>query len=104
MRNKLIAATAGIAAALAVAGTAHADLATRLHEGMQTVGQDVLAGTYHTAGPGSDDYGVCFITWLPYKGAKSTEATAIESYTGESYVRLKDGDVIDVLGCSWTHE
>ncbi|WP_227983158.1 hypothetical protein [Nocardia spumae] len=67
-------------------------------------GTDVLPVTYYTAGPTEDDFGYCFITWLPYKGAKSSEATDMESYSGPSYVRLSDGDVIKVEGCNWTLE
>ncbi|MEV6098976.1 hypothetical protein [Nocardia sp. NPDC051981] len=109
MRHNLIStlATAALAATctvLATIGTAHADPATRLHEGMQVVGQDVAPGTYSTPGPREQDYGYCFITWLPYKGAKDSEATDIQSYSGASYVRLKAGDVITVEGCAWTLE
>ncbi|GAB4587620.1 hypothetical protein [Nocardia sp. IFM 10818] len=88
--------------ALTATGIAHADPATKLREGMQVVGEDVAPGTYYTPGPREKDYGACFIEWLPYKGAKSSELLDIESYTGASYVRLNAGDVIDVTGCSWT--
>ncbi|MFI5539061.1 hypothetical protein ACIA5H_22010 [Nocardia sp. NPDC051900] len=91
-------------AALAATGIADAEPAARLHEGMQVVGQDVQAGVYHTPGPRRDDYGACFIEWLPYKGARSSELIDIQSYTGASYVQLHDGDVINVTGCVWTHE
>ncbi|MGX1810360.1 hypothetical protein ACWIGI_31990 [Nocardia sp. NPDC055321] len=105
MHRKLITAlTAATLATLTAAGVAGAAPASTLHEGMQIVGQDVQPGTYSTAGPTDDDYGVCFITWLPYKGAKTSELIDIESYTGASYVRLNDGDVIEVNGCTWTHE
>ncbi|WP_063065091.1 hypothetical protein [Nocardia violaceofusca] len=92
------------AALTVAAATASAAPATTLHEGMQVVGTDVEEGTYYTSGPGADDYGYCFITWLPYKGAKSSEATDMESYSGASYVQLRAGDVINVEGCTWTHE
>ncbi|WP_405135729.1 hypothetical protein [Nocardia sp. NBC_01388] len=97
----LIATTLG---ALTATGIADAAPTARLREGMQVVGQDVQSGTYNTAGPRSQDYGYCFITWLPYKGAKSSEAIDMESYSGASYVQLKDGDVVNVEGCVWTHE
>ncbi|MFE2997337.1 hypothetical protein ACFXG4_20270 [Nocardia sp. NPDC059246] len=109
MRHNFIATLAATAIAatctvLATTGTANADPATRLHEGMQVVGQDVAPGTYSTPGPRDQDYGACFITWLPYKGAKDSEATDIQAYSGASYVRLKAGDVITVQGCAWTLE
>ncbi|MFJ4657947.1 hypothetical protein ACIP5Y_42330 [Nocardia sp. NPDC088792] len=105
MHRTLITALAGAALALVVAtGTATAQPANRLHEGMQVVGQDVQAGTYSTSGPRSSDYGVCYIFWLPYKGAKTSDATDAEVYTGTSYVQLKAGDVITVTGCTWTLE
>ncbi|WP_216911114.1 hypothetical protein [Nocardia noduli] len=85
-------------------GIAQAEPASRLREGMQVVGQDVVSGTYSTSGPRADDYGACFIEWLPYKGARSSELIDIQSYTGASYVRLHDGDVINVTGCVWIHE
>ncbi|PPJ29330.1 hypothetical protein [Nocardia nova] len=92
------------AAVTVAAATASAAPAATLHEGMQVVGTDVLEGTYHTSGPRADDYGYCFITWLPYKGAKSSEATDMESYSGASYVQLQAGDVINIEGCTWIHE
>lgn len=93
-----------IAATIASAGAASAAPSSSLHEGQQVVGTDVLAGTYYTAGPTEADYGYCFITWLPYKAVKSSEAADMESYSGPSYVRLSDGDVIRVEGCNWTLE
>ncbi|GAB3204537.1 hypothetical protein [Nocardia tengchongensis] len=92
------------ATGVSLAGTAQAAPAAKLREGMQVVGQDVQPGTYTTSGPREKDYGVCFIEWLPYKGAKSSEATDVEAYTGTSYVRLNAGDVINVEGCVWTLE
>ncbi|WP_067704545.1 hypothetical protein [Nocardia jejuensis] len=102
MRRTLITAFAGIAlTGLAATGVAHADPATTLHEGTQVVGQDVQPGLYHTAGPREEDYGSCFITWLPYRGAKSSELIDIQSFTGASDIRLNDGDVVDISGCRW---
>lgn len=100
----LLAAGAIAAATVVSAGAASADPAASLYEGQQVVGTDVLAGTYYAAGPTEDDYGYCFITWLPYKGAKSSDAIDMDSYDGPSYVRLYDGDVITVDGCNWTLE
>ncbi|WP_139347911.1 hypothetical protein [Nocardia donostiensis] len=91
-------------AAVVAAGTAHAGPRTWLDEGTQVVGEDVLAGLYHTTGPNSEDYGYCFIEWLPYKGAASSELIDIQVYEGPSYVRLDEGDVITVDGCTWLHE
>ncbi|MGQ4600354.1 hypothetical protein [Nocardia sp. R6R-6] len=91
--------TAGI---LTVTGTAQAAPRTSLKEGTQVVGTDVASGIYHTAGPRDSDYGFYFIEWLPYKGARSSELIDIQSYTGESYVTLRDGDVVTVTGCRWT--
>ncbi|MET8776183.1 hypothetical protein ABZV58_14295 [Nocardia sp. NPDC004654] len=96
----VLVATAAILTA--VAGAAQASPRTSLKEGTQVVGTDVVAGTYHTAGPRESDYGYCFIEWLPYKGARSSELIDIQSYTGESYVTLRDGDVVTVDGCHWT--
>ncbi|WP_305779777.1 hypothetical protein [Nocardia nova] len=105
MHRKAFPALFIASAALTIAAaTASAAPATTLHEGMQVVGPDVQEGTYYTSGPRADDYGYCFITWLPYKGAKTSEATDIESYSGASYVHLQAGDVINVEGCTWTHE
>ncbi|GAA5052486.1 hypothetical protein [Nocardia callitridis] len=92
------------AATVASAGAEAAAPSSSLYEGQQVVGTNVLAGTYYTAGPTEDDYGSCSITWLPYKGAKSSEATASDFYSGPSYVRLSAGDVITVRGCDWTLE
>lgn len=105
MYRKLFAAIAcSVLTTLSAIGVANAEPAARLHEGMQVVGQDVRAGVYHTSGPRREDYGACFIEWLPYKGARSSELVDIQSYTGASYVHLHDGDVINVTGCAWTHE
>ncbi|WP_330182151.1 hypothetical protein OHB26_38490 [Nocardia sp. NBC_01503] len=102
MRRNVITLLAATAlTTLAAGGIAHADPATQLHEGQQVVGQDVQPGTYRTDGPRDQDYGSCFITWLPDKGAKSSELIDIESYTGASFVHLNAGDVVDVSGCSW---
>ncbi|MQY29481.1 hypothetical protein [Nocardia aurantia] len=86
------------------AGPAHADPRTWLNEGTQVVGTDVLPGLYHTDGPLSNDHGYCFITWLPYLGARDSAATDIQSYDGPGYVRLEAGEVIEVDGCAWVHE
>ncbi|WP_433714879.1 hypothetical protein ACQP2U_13010 [Nocardia sp. CA-084685] len=94
---------AGLAGIVAT-GSAHAAPRNSLHEGMQVVGEDVQAGLYHTQGPRPGDYGFCFIKWLPYKGAKSSELIDIESYDGPSDVRLKAGDIITVDGCTWIFE
>ncbi|WP_328390864.1 hypothetical protein [Nocardia sp. NBC_00416] len=59
-------------------------------------------GLYVTDGPGTDDYGFCFIEWLPYKGARSSGLLDIQSYEGPSYVQLNAGDVVTVDGCNWT--
>lgn len=99
-----LAAGAITAATVVAAGAAAADPGTSLYEGTQVVGTDVVAGTYYTAGPTDADYGSCFITWLPYKGAKSSDAIDMDMYQGPSYVRLNDGDVITVNGCNWTLE
>ncbi|WP_306359198.1 hypothetical protein [Nocardia sp. CC227C] len=104
MRSTLTLVTAAAAAVLITAGTAHATPRTWLNEGTQVVGEDVLAGLYSTTGPGPDDYGYCFIEWLPYKGATSSELIDIQAYEGPSYVRLDEGDVITVDGCDWIHE
>ncbi|WP_068057209.1 hypothetical protein [Nocardia xishanensis] len=104
MYRRLSTVLAASALSILATGIANAEPAARLHEGMQVVGQDVQAGLYHTSGPRPDDYGACFIEWLPYKGAKSSELIDIESYTGASYVHLDDGDVVDVTGCVWIHE
>ena len=61
----ILTAGAITAATIASAGAAFAAPSSSLHEGQQVVGTDVLAGTYYTAGPTEDDYGYCFITWLP---------------------------------------
>lgn len=96
-------------AALAIAGftasgIAQAEPRTTLNEGTQTVGTDVTPGLYRTSGPTADDYGYCFITWLPYKGAKDSELIDIQVYEGESFVQLDAGDVITVDGCHWALE
>ncbi|MCP9619928.1 hypothetical protein FOH10_07385 [Nocardia otitidiscaviarum] len=96
--------TAASVAVLITAGTAYAAPRTWLNEGTQVVGEDVPAGLYSTAGPNSDDHGYCFIEWLPYKGATSSELIDIEAYEGPSYVQLDDGEVITVDGCTWIHE
>ncbi|MEV6071022.1 hypothetical protein AB0L82_31130 [Nocardia sp. NPDC052001] len=102
-RNAITLLAATAITTLAMGGTANA-AATQLHEGQQVVGQDVQPGTYRTDGPRDQDYGSCFITWLPYKGAKSSELIDIQSYTGASFVKLNAGDVIDVSGCNWVAE
>jgi hypothetical protein len=91
-------------ATVAATAPAHAAPRTTLYEGTQVVGQDVAPGMYSTNGPRPKDYGYCFITWLPYKGAKSSELIDMESYAGPSYVQLNAGDVVTVEGCDWIHE
>lgn len=110
MRTSLFATLGGITVtalaatgiSFATTGIAHAAPATHLRQGMQVVGQDVEPGLYSTSGPRDQDYGFCFIVWLPYKGAKDSEAIDIQSYSGASYVRLRSGDVVNVDGCAWT--
>ncbi|MGQ4618102.1 hypothetical protein [Nocardia sp. R7R-8] len=99
-----VAAAAAALTALTATGSAQAAPRTWLNDGTQVVGEDVLPGLYSTTGPNSNDYGYCFITWLPYKGARSSQAVDMESYSGPSYVTLRDGDVVIVDGCTWIHE
>lgn len=105
MIRKLFATILGIGLAVIIAaGSAHAEPRTRLQQGTQVVGTDVLPGLYSTPGPRPSDYGACFIEWLPYKGARSSELIDIQAYEGRSFVQLHAGDVITVSGCDWVHE
>ncbi|MFE9538969.1 hypothetical protein [Streptomyces sp. NPDC006691] len=69
-------------------------------DGQYLVGEDIQAGTYKTAGPENDDFGLgCY--WARNKNASSEMGAIIanDNITGQSRVTVNKGEYFETKGC-----